>query len=168
MVLAFKKEMFFELVCFWPPDEAKKLEEQLGFLLENETKERKSISNQSKGPPKAARGKPSDASMAPPKASRGQKPTDAPLKVPRGKASSNSSLVASSKPKTLVQISKQNDSDNPFLDDADDDNPFIDNKPSNPFEDNEQPNPLLNTDTSNPFLDDDDDDPKESSNPFLD
>ncbi len=191
MKKAFNQEMFFELLSFWPAEEAEQFEKEFDLMIEKDEQ----ISSQPGGgvPPKAARGNPAASNEAPPKAARGQSSSDAPPKAQRGQTSSDpppkaargmkptdptqkptsinqatlkhGTPVVSAGSRTLANQALAKESDNPFLDDdLDDTNPFLDEKPSNPFEDDDETEPA---DGSNPFLDDAEED-NSSSNPFLD
>ena len=88
MVIDFNKEMFFQLSCFWPPEEVKRFAEEHGMLAEIEEKRSKSLGKKPEGPPKASRGQTDEVSGAPPKVARGQ--PSGPPKAPRGQAAGES------------------------------------------------------------------------------
>ena len=175
MVIEFNKEMFFQLSCFWPPEEVKRFAEEHGLLAEIEEKRSKSLGKKPEGPPKAPRVQTDEVSGAPPKAARGQPsgPPKAPRgqasgepppKAPRGNANSggppkpgrnrdsikSSNVISSkSKPKSLPEVAKPVKLAD-VAKEKSEDNPFLD--------DSEE--------TGNPFLDDEPSNSKTPSTPF--
>lgn len=182
MVVNFNKEMFFQLSCFWPPQEVKRFAEKHDLLADIEEKRSRNAGKSPEGPAKNPRAddvkQPSGQSStmattsAPPKAAR-----NAPPKAARGNAErqanvnkeglTGSNQVLNKKmpeKKTLADIAKGKSGNNPFEDDSTDpNNPFLDGDDNrNPFEEKEAANPFLDNEPKNPFGTND------PSNPFLD
>ena len=196
MVIDFNKEMFFQLSCFWPPEEVKRFAEEHGMLAEIEERRSKSLGKKPEGPPKAVREKTNQGSEAPPKAVTGQ--PSGPPKAPRGQASSEpppkatranansggppkpgrnrdsikSSNVISSKgkPKSLTEAAKPIKLAD-VAKEKTENNPFLDDSEENgnPFLDDES---LTSKTPSTPFEEIGSTNPfleeESSSNPFLD
>ncbi len=192
MKVSFNKEMFFELLSFWPPDKAKGFEKEHDLILEKDDTDKKGIAKQPEGPPKAARGgsqpsanpaKPSRAQQSaaappkasttqasgnPPKPSRGQQPDAQPPKAPRGTKSSKPPPKPKHNEETLKHSRPVLSSNSRPLKDVasakENDNPFLDD------DDNEHKSSIEQK-PSNPFEDDEESQPvpaADNSNPFLD
>lgn len=191
MVTNFNKEMFFQLSCFWPPQEVKNFAEEHNLLAELEEKRSRSIGS----PPSKIKtaeaskvqrtGQGGILSTAPTKASRSAE--GGPIKPSRGAEGAaninplreeslkrSDRVLGKKKTKTLADVAREKADKNPFADDDDEDdddahanNPFLDDDYRNPFEEKEASNPFLDECSTNPFLDEDNEN-EASSNPFLD
>ena len=199
MVVDFNKEMFFQLSCFWPPEEVKRFAEAHDLIAAVDEKRGRSIGKRperpqkngteaqgvfkqpteqilfsANAPPKAQR----NADKGPPKPTRGiaQEPPKETGNLSEGLQRSNRVLSKKiPKKKTLFDVAKGKNHDNPFEEDSletnnpflDDDNPIEEKAPLTPFADNEPKNPFEDDEPKNPFADEDDS-VEESGNPFLD
>ena len=197
MVINFNKEMFFQLSCFWPPQEVKRFAEAHGLLTDLEEKRSRSIGKkpegppknprEMEGPPKKPRGQAIPSSNPKPKAASGIEETIGPPKPSRGNVEKVSKLnlnqeaglkrgervLSQKKPakKTLADVAKGKSNANPFEDDPAEASSAEASNPfldeGNPFEEKEASNPFLEDEPANPFLDEDEGN-EDSGNPFLD
>ena len=185
MVVDFNKEMFFQLSCFWPPEEVKRFAEAHDLITEVDEKRSRSVGKRPEqprkngteaegilkqsteqilfsgnAPPKAPR----SADIGPAKPTRGiaQEPPKETRNLNEGLHRSNR-VLSKKMPKktTLIDVAKGKNHDNPFEEDSlGANNPFLDD--DNPFEEKEPLNPFVDDEPKNPVADD------EPKNPFED
>jgi len=178
MIVEFNKEMFFQLSCFWPPEEVQSFAETHGLMSQIDEKRSRSIGKRPGEPPKKMR-----APQTIPTYQKEQnvtsvvttpKSTDKATKQPsttnrnedEGLKRSNRVLSKKTPGATFSNVRNKKESSNPFEEDSSEtNNPFLDDEV--PTEDKAPANPFLEDEPTNPFADEDEDN-GESSNPFLD
>ena len=177
--------MFFQLSCFWPPEEVQSFAETHGLMSQIDEKRSRSIGKKPGEPPKKMRAPQTipkyqkeqnvTSMVAPPKIAdkAAEQPSAANRNEDEGLKRSNRVLSRKTPGATFSDVRNKKESSNPFEEDSSEpNNPFLDDK--NPFLDEEDPvqdkapsNPFLEDEPPNPFADGDEDN-GESSNPFLD